>query len=275
MIDDSLDETVRDAAQSYHEPPEPPREAMWSAIERARAEGRVSPPIPLRSAPRWVAAFASMAAVLVIGIAIGRMSGSAGVKPATSAASARPAASPSDAALPGALSAVTDSATAITERETGTVAARRRAFTTQIEALAAARDRQMRANTSADAAADQGAYRLAVVEHLARTEVLLATFRSQVRASAGVDARVDAHFATLSHELLATTRVLLVTRHGDDPALTRLLQDLELVLMQISQYANDGSRADLDAIEHSMEKHNVMPKLRSAIPAGSSPSSGT
>ena len=273
MIDDSFDGALRDAAQSYHEPPEPPREVMWSAIERARAQDRVSPPVPFRRAPRWMAAVASMAAVLVIGISIGRMSGGAPVQP-TTAASPLPAASRAVSTLHGSPSADIDLAATATEQEVASVAARRRASATPMGALAAARHRQTRANALADAAADEGAYRMSVVEHLARTEVLLATFRSQVHASAGVDARVDGHFATLSRELLATTRVLLATRHGDDPTLTRLLQDLELVLMQLSQYANDGRRADLDAIEQSMEKHNVMPKLRSAIPAGSSASSG-
>ena len=71
------------------------------------------------------------------------------------------------------------------------------------------------------------------------------------------------------------TRLLLATRHTDDPAITRLLQDLEFVLMQLSQYAVDGRREDLDAINQSLDKHNVMPKLRSTIPAGVSASAGT
>ena len=45
--------------------------------------------------------------------------------------------------------------------------------------------------------------------------------------------------------------------------------------MQLSQYANDGRRVDLDALNQTMEKRNVIPKLRSNIPAGLSATSGT
>jgi hypothetical protein len=130
-----------------------------------------------------------------------------------------------------------------------------------------------RVNGTNDLSSDGAAYRLAVVEHLTRTEVLLTSFRAQEHSGDG--ARVDAQFAALSRELLGTTRLLLATRRGDDPNITRLLQDLEYVLMQLSQYANDGRRVDLDALNQSMDKRNVIPKLRSNIPAGLSASSGT
>jgi hypothetical protein len=130
-----------------------------------------------------------------------------------------------------------------------------------------------RVNSANDLSSDGAAYRLAVVEHLTRTEVLLTSFRALEQS--GDAARVDAQFAALSRELLGTTRLLLATRRGDDPNITRLLQDLEYVLMQLSQYANDGRRVDLDALNQSMDKRNVIPKLRSNIPAGLSASSGT
>ena len=138
-----------------------------------------------------------------------------------------------------------------------------------------AQQRGVRARTNAanDLSTDGAAYRLAVVEHLTRTEVLLTSFRAQDHSADA--SRVDAQFAALSRELLGTTRILLATRRGDDPAITRLLQDLEFVLMQLSQYANDGRRVDLDAINQSLDKRNVIPKLRATIPAGLSASSGT
>ena len=69
--------------------------------------------------------------------------------------------------------------------------------------------------------------------------------------------------------------MLLATRRGEDPVVTRLLQDLEYVLMQLSQYANDGRGVDLDAINQSIDRRNVLPKLRYSIPAGVSASAGT
>jgi hypothetical protein len=103
--------------------------------------------------------------------------------------------------------------------------------------------------------------------------VLLTSFRAEAQSPNST--KLDAQFATLSRELLGTTRLLLATRRGEDPAITRLLQDLEFVLMQLSQYANDGRRIDLDAINQSLDKRNVIPKLRSTIPAGVSASAGT
>lgn len=76
---------MRDAAQTFHSPPEPPPlEEMWAEIE-ARSGFRAAPTIesvtPITAAPRrgiriptWFAA----AATLVIGIGIGRVSSSFG-----------------------------------------------------------------------------------------------------------------------------------------------------------------------------------------------------
>lgn len=270
MIDDNFDDLLRDAAQTYNEPPAPPRDAMWSAIERARTARAVTPRTFARRTPSWLAAATGVAAVLLVGIAIGRMSRAPASVPETIASSAsnvRPAVS-RDSSV--AVDAVTPAAV---QRETVPAVSRRAGVVNGDRARDASRVANERANGAADLAGDHGAYRFAVVEHLARTEIMLAGFRSQVHS--GAEAHVDVHFAVLSRDLLATTRLLLATRRGDEPAITRLLQDLELVLMQLSQYANDGRRADLDAIEQSLDKHNVMPKLRSTIPAGFSASSGT
>lgn len=69
MSDDRFEERMREAARDYHQPPATPRDAMWTAIvaeRRRRAEPRV---FVVRPALRWGLA---MAAVLLVGIAIGR-----------------------------------------------------------------------------------------------------------------------------------------------------------------------------------------------------------
>lgn len=69
MNDDRFEARLREAARDYHQPPETPRDAMWAAIaaqRRRRAGPRV---FVLRPALRWGLA---MAAVLLVGIAIGR-----------------------------------------------------------------------------------------------------------------------------------------------------------------------------------------------------------
>jgi hypothetical protein len=50
-----------------------------------------------------------------------------------------------------------------------------------------------------------------------------------------------------------------------------LLEDLELVLVQISQLPPARAAHDTDLITQDMDQRNVLPKLRSAIPAGPVP----
>ena len=271
MMNDDLDPLMRDAADTYNVPPEIPREAMWEAISRARDAAAIVPIGTGRRAQRWLAAAAGIAAVLMVGIVIGRSTrGPQGVSSvATIAIPTAPAAVPQE---PG-QAAPTEPASGGSASEPRTLPAPRHLASTNREPRAYGLRREPSRSTAADQVADRSAYRMAVLEHLTRTEVLLTGFRAQSRS--GSEARLDAQFATLSRELLGTTRLLLATRRGDDPTITRLLEDLELILMQLSQYATDGRRVDLDAINQSLDKRNVIPKLRSTIPAGVSASAGT
>ncbi len=264
MTHNNFDDVFEDATKRYNAPPAPPREQMWDAIARARAENNVIPlsvsrgmataPRPIR---RWLVSAVGIAAVLVAGIVIGRVSRA---PESTSQVAVTP--------IEQKLVPADTQKTAEVQREVATQ---------QDEAPVAQRNSQRVASIPRnarplDVSGDDGAYRLAVVDHLVRTEVLLTGFRS---ASKGGDAaKLDAQFASLSKDLLTTTRLLLA-HHTGDPTLSRLLEDLELVLMQLSQYATDGRRADFDAVNQSIEKRNVLPKLRSTIPAGTAMSSGT
>lgn len=68
MNNDRFEERIREAARDYHQPPETPRQEMWTAIE-ARRRRRAAPRIfILQPAWRWGL---SMAAVLLVGVAIG------------------------------------------------------------------------------------------------------------------------------------------------------------------------------------------------------------
>lgn len=73
-FDDKFEERLADAARHYNDPPETPREEMWSRIRAERAERQVtrlpSPGGFWRLRRMWIPAVA--AAVLVLGIAIGR-----------------------------------------------------------------------------------------------------------------------------------------------------------------------------------------------------------
>lgn len=97
--DQPLEPELRDAARAYHEPPPIPRAALWAGIQARRAADRSS----RRSRRVWAWA-AGIAAVLVLGVGIGRLS----VRPGRSAGpGASPVATaPGPAAAPAATSGV-------------------------------------------------------------------------------------------------------------------------------------------------------------------------
>lgn len=84
-MDDRFDDLLRDAARQYNEPPETPRDAMWERIVAARAEAaenaeetekvaaRILPFRTVLSARPFRIA-AGIAAVLALGIGLGRLS---------------------------------------------------------------------------------------------------------------------------------------------------------------------------------------------------------
>lgn len=80
MLDDRFEEQMREAAQEYHAPPATPREVMWAAIQAEKAERTERAadrrilalrPLHLLRPLRWPA---GIAAVLVLGIGLGRLS---------------------------------------------------------------------------------------------------------------------------------------------------------------------------------------------------------
>jgi hypothetical protein len=68
MLEDRLDDQLRDAAKDYNDPPETPRDLMWANIVAARkAEKR-----PLRPL-RLLRPLIGIAAILALGIGLGRL----------------------------------------------------------------------------------------------------------------------------------------------------------------------------------------------------------
>jgi hypothetical protein len=289
MTNEELDDLLRREAQSYNLPPDVPRDVMWDRIERARASATIA---PISSAPRlrWIRTAAGIAAILAIGIGIGRLTrGGAGgtatsrVASTTRSGEAGAGQSSTSPDITSADSVPSGDAPADEHEDeplrSSRVARGPRGLAGVFGAHRSSPGIGADARSASRAAAaqdidDRGAYRLAVVEHMARTEVLLTSFRAQTQGAPG-DSRADAQFASLSRELLQTTRLLLATRTRDDPTLTRLLQDLELVLMQITQYTSEGRRGDLESINQSLDRSNVIPKLRSTIPSGAPVPAGT
>ena len=203
--DPKFDQWLRDAAKSYHTPHPTPREAIWKGIEDARRNRRV---IELRPWLRWALA---AAAVLVLGIGIGRWS----------------------------MHQVSTADTRVAERPR---------TTNEIDSLA------------------NVAYQIAAMQYLSRTEAFLTSFRADANRSANT-----ARLASQARDLLTTTQLMLDSPAADNPRLRSLLEDLELVLMQISLLNPVQDGHDRDLITQGMNQSNVLPKLRSAIPAGPVP----
>jgi hypothetical protein len=81
----------------------------------------------------------------------------------------------------------------------------------------------------------------------------------------------QAYQVAATQYLSRTTQLMLDSPAARDPRLNSLLQDLELVLMQIAVLNPLHDGRDRDLITQGMNQSNVLPKLRSAIPAGPVP----
>jgi len=202
--DPKFEQWLKDVARTtYHAPRTTPRDEIWNRIQDARRNKRV---IELRPWLRWVVA---AAAVLILGIGIGRWTAHQSV----------------------AGSSTTTVATA----------------------------------DSTTAGQSDFVYQVAATQYLSHTEAFLTSFRADVGSPGTPN---GARFARQARDLLTTTRLMLDSPAGKDQRLRALLEDLELVLVQISQ---SQSGHDRDLITQGMNQSNVLPKLRSAIPAGPVP----
>ncbi len=201
--DDRMDDLVRSLAQDYNQPPQPPRDAMWAAIEAQRRWYR-HPWAAARRPLLWVAA---AAAVLILGVGIGRLSVGTG-------------------------------------------------------GSAVAGNWDPRTVSSA-------AYHLTAVDHLSQAETFLTSFRASART--GGNERLA---SATARELLADNRLLLDSPAAQDRKIRLLLEDLELVLAEIAQLSPQPRAQDLELIREGIERGSVLPRLRTAVPAGTSPTQG-
>ena len=104
----------------------------------------------------------------------------------------------------------------------------------------------------------------ATMEHLAQTEIFLTAVRADLKAG-----RTDAELAQRSRELLARTRLLLGASTNRSPATEALLQDLELLLAEISALPRSRPSMDLRLLNESMRQGDILPRIRTTLPAQS------
>ncbi len=217
MNDDRFDDQLRQLAEDFHQPPETPTAEMWTRITAARSRS-VSPTpgnqprdpdasngvLPLRppfvpSLRRYLGPSAAIAALLLLGIGIGRWTRS--------------------------------------DPKSNPVAAR----------------------LTTPSGTPTAALRVALAEHLTQSEVLLTRLRTEP---------LGVQFQTAARDLLSTTRMLLDAKSAMDPKERTLLEDLELVLTQIALLQPADGNVDLPFIADGLTQHNLMSRLRTAIPAG-------
>ena len=106
-------------------------------------------------------------------------------------------------------------------------------------------------------------YSLVAARHLADVEALLTSY-----TSSSADARSDSLLGAWAKNLLSNTRLLLDSPAANDPVRARLLSDLEVILVQLVQRSPGGSAEERSAVERTLQKSQLIPRLRSAVPAG-------
>jgi len=259
------------AAEEYNRPPQiVPREAMWDAIlqgsgkragaRRRRADGDGRPDavvLPFRSrVPKWVYFAVAAALLLAVGIQVGRLMGPsrAGQNIAGPRGTQPDSLGPTRVA-PDSLS-VAPQGNAVAQNDArsddGTGKGQPKPRPTGPE-------RSLSPNLGDDSQAR--AYTVAAAQHLTEAEAMLTAFKGDLS-----DGRMDAEISAWGKDLLSNTRLLLDSPAGKDPVRRKLLQDLELVLVQIVQLSPKSSARDRDFIKGAMTDDQVLTRLRTAIP---------
>jgi hypothetical protein len=110
-------------------------------------------------------------------------------------------------------------------------------------------------------------YRMAAAQTLTQAEALLTAFRASGAGSANPVATQQ--LGRWGRDIVSSTRLLLDSPAGADPRLRALLEDLELVLVQIIQLSGAPlDTTDRAIIERALEDRELLPRIRTAVPAG-------
>jgi hypothetical protein len=262
--DDRMDALVRQmAAEEYNRPPQiVPREQMWEAVlqgigkrepgsDRAGESGAV---LPFRSrVPRWVYVAVAAVLLLAVGIQVGRLMGPKDQREAVAPRQpVQPDSLGSKTVSPDSVSVGTPQRdVAVTDDGSGKGPIRPKGGPERMGTV--------NPNLADDVRAR--AYTVATAQHLTEAEAMLTAFKGDLSRG-----RMDAEIATWGKDLLSNTRLLLDSPAARDPVRRRLLQDLELVLVQIVQVSPKSSARDRDLIKGALTDDEVLTRLRTAIP---------
>ncbi|MGD8496681.1 MAG: hypothetical protein PVF05_10850 [Gemmatimonadales bacterium] len=275
--DRPIDERIAAAAREhYHEPPETPSDEMWDVIAtrldaapadvtplRPRAGG--SPAARRARVPGHAGWWIGIAAALLIGLGLGRLTRDGGSGGAPAVAGRDASTETTVAAAPGeSLDTATEAGVSAGER---TAAPPSRDGETSGEAAVST----PRPNTAADRPADDAPrgrtselpYRVATLKHLDRSESFLAMARAGLS-----QAEDDPGFGPWARALLARTRLLLASPAAEEPETRRLLQDLELMLAQIVVSVETGDPDETRITGEGLQDSDLLLRLRSVADGG-------
>jgi hypothetical protein len=271
---ESIDERVRAlAADHYHRREGTvPRDAMWATIVPAWQAERVIVATPrrgFRTSPwRWSAV---LAAGLIIGVALdrgieSRLASSRAATPAPTRTAV--VASPAPTTSPTRDSVVATPAPVNSERvpaaQPQRLAERVPELTSPSRATA-----EVPTPRAPLGASTRTLYHAAAVQTLVQAEALLTNYRRADDVAGAHDQESMLQAARWARDVLSSTRLLLDSPASRDPQLRALLADLELVLAQIVQLSGTPLQAgERELIERAMRDRDLLPRLRSAVPAG-------
>ena len=293
------DERIRSLAAGHYNAPDGtvPRDAMWAQISAARrvarsggapiesaapaatqAEAEVVPdvvPLDSRRRTRTIVVWrwsAVVAAGLLLAFLLGRFSGGFG----TTSPVQQQIAKNTPATTPSATPRIDPPVTS-PEGGTGSPAPngtpsrgaepRRLAPSPSIERSTPTAPMDV---ASADTAA-AALYRAAAVQTLVQAEAVLTAYRGAESSTRDPQAMQQA--ARWARDVLSSTRLLIDSPAGRDPQMRALFTDLELVLAQIVQLSGTPLQdSERDLIDRAMRDRDLLPRLRSAVPAGSATS---
>jgi hypothetical protein len=262
--DDRMDALLRQlATDEYNRPPDiVPREQMWEAVRQGLAQGapgtgRAEPGTGktrelefVRRVPRWIYFAAAAVLLLAVGIQLGRVMGPGrNRETATVTPNDRRSLGPDSA---GALRNDRAPDSQYVDARSDDKGSRPRPRPSEPE-------RQTDPNALDGSSR---AYTLVAAQHLVQVEALLTAFKGDLNQD-----RMDAQMASWGKELLSNTRLLLDSPVASDPVRRKLLQDLELVLVQIVQLSPGTSARDRDLIKGALTDDQVLTRIRTAIPA--------
>lgn len=108
------------------------------------------------------------------------------------------------------------------------------------------------------------AFKIAAVQYLGETEEFLTVFRADVRQG-----QVDKNAPQRARQLLSSNRLLMDSPAAQDPKISGLLEDLELVLAEIARVSGtQPSQEEAGFIDEGIEQGGLLERLRTAVPAG-------